>query len=138
MKNKTPLIIIIAGIVIGLGIIFIGGNKGGNTTVNTNNVTQGSTQNIEMKDGVQYITVNAKGGYSPRITTAKAGIPTKLIMKTNGTYDCSAALSIRSVGFQKILAKTGEETIDLGTPVAGVPTRGVCGMGMYSFVINFE
>lgn len=136
MKNKTPIIIIIAGLVLGLGIIFLGGAKGNN--VKTNNVTQGSTQNIEMKDGVQYITVNAKGGYSPRITTAKAGIPTKLIMKTNGTYDCSAALSIRSVGFQKILAKTGEETIDLGTPVAGVPTRGVCGMGMYSFVINFE
>lgn len=138
MKNKTPIIIIIAGLVLGLCIIFISGNKGGNTIVNTNNVTQGSTQNIEVKDGVQYITINAKGGYSPKVTTAKAGIPTKLIVKTDGTYDCSAALRISSVGFQKILQKTGEETIDLGTPVAGVPTRGVCGMGMYSFVVNFE
>jgi len=136
MKNKTPLIIIIIGIVIGLGIIFLGGAKGNN--VNTNNTTQGSTQNIEMKDGVQYITINVKGGYSPKVTTAKAGIPTKLIMKTNGTYDCSASLRIGSVGFQKILKNTGEETIDLGTPVAGVPVRGVCGMGMYSFLVNFE
>lgn len=138
MKNKTGIIIIIAGLVIGLGIIFIGGNKGGNTTVNTNNVIQGSTQNIEMKDGVQYITINAKGGYSPRVTTAKAGIPTKLIVKTDGTYDCSAALSIRAVGFQKILQKTGEETIDLGIPTAGVPIQGVCGMGMYNFALNFQ
>jgi plastocyanin domain-containing protein len=136
MKNKTPIIIIIAGLVLGLGIIFLGGAKGNN--INTNNVTEGSTQNIEVKDGVQYITINARGGYSPKVTTAKAGIPTKLIVKTNGTYDCSAALRISSVGFQKILQKTGEETIDLGTPVAGVPTRGVCGMGMYSFVVNFE
>lgn len=139
MKNKTPIIIIIIGIVIGLGIIFLGGAKGNNTNgTNTNNTAQGSTQNIEVKDGVQYITVNVRGGYSPRVTTAKAGIPTKLIMKTNGTYDCSAALRIGSVGFQKILQNTGEETIDLGTPVAGVPTRGVCGMGMYSFVVNYE
>ena len=136
MKNKTGLIIIIAGLVIGLGIIFLGGAKGNNT--NTGNVVQGSTDNIVVKDGVQYITVNVKGGYSPRVTTAKAGIPTKLIMKTNGTYDCSASLRIGSVGFQKILKNTGEETIDLGTPVAGVPTRGVCGMGMYSFVVNYE
>lgn len=136
MKNKTPLLIIIVGLAIGLGIIFIGGNKGNNT--NTNNTIQGSTQNIEIKDGVQYITINAKGGYSPRISTAKADIPTKLIIKTNNTYDCSLALSIRTVGFQKILSKTGKEIIDLGTPQAGVPIRGVCGMGMYSFVINFE
>jgi plastocyanin domain-containing protein len=136
MKNKTSIIIIIAGLILGLGIIFLGGTKGNN--VNTNNVTQGSTQNIEVKDGVQYITINAKGGYSPRVTTAKAGIPTKLIVKTNGTYDCSSSLRIGSVGFQKVLPNTGEETIDLGTPVAGVPTRGVCGMGMYSFVVNFE
>lgn len=139
MKNKSATIIIIAGLVIGLGIIFIGGSKGNDTNgTNTNNTTQGSTQNIEVKDGVQFITVNAKGGYSPKVSTAKAGIPTKLIMKTDGTYDCSAALRIGSVGFQKILKNTGEEIIDLGTPVAGVPTRGVCGMGMYSFVVNFE
>ena len=136
MKNKAPIIIIIAGLVIGFGIIFLGGAKGNNTSAN--NVAQGSTDNITVKDGVQYITVNAKGGYSPRVTTAKAGIPTKLIMKTDGTYDCSAALSIRAVGFQKILQKTGEETIDLGTPTAGSPIQGVCGMGMFSFVVNFE
>jgi len=136
MKNKTPLIIIIAGIVIGLSIIFLGGAKGNNTGIN--NVTQSSTQNIEIKNGIQYITIDAKGGYSPKVSTAKAGIPTKLIMKTNGTYDCSAALVVKSVGYQKILPKTGEEIIDLGTPEAGIPIRGVCGMGMYSFLINFE
>lgn len=137
MKNKTALIIITIGLVIGIGIIFIGGSKG-NSNTNTNNPSTNSIQNVEVKDGIQYITINAKGGYSPQSSTAKAGIPTKLIVKTNGTFDCSAALSIQSIGFQKILSRTGEETIDLGTPVAGTPIRGVCGMGMYSFLINFE
>ena len=136
MKNKTPLIIISLGLIIGIGLIFTSGTKVNNT--NNNFASTGSTQNIEIKDGIQYITISAKGGYSPRVSTAKAGIPTKLIVKTDGTYDCSASLRIGSVGFQKVLPNTGEETIDLGTPIAGVPTQGVCGMGMYNFVVNFE
>lgn len=95
-----------------------------------------STQNVEIKDGVQYVTITAKGGYSPRMTEIKGGLPTKLIVKTNGTYDCSASLVVRSAGFKKILQPTGEEIIDLGTPKAGDKVQGVCGMGMYSFELK--
>lgn len=129
--NKTVYIIITLALVMGIGIVFFGGSK-------NNTETGGSAQNVEIRDDVQYITVNAKGGYSPKVSTAKAGIPTKLIVKTDGTYDCSASLVIRSVGFQKILAQTGEEVIDLGTPKAGQPVQGLCGMGMYNFSINFN
>ncbi|MEK7621636.1 MAG: cupredoxin domain-containing protein [Patescibacteria group bacterium] len=129
--NKTSSIIITLALVVGFGIIFWGGSK-------NNTETGGSAQNVEIKDGVQYITINAKGGYSPKVSTAKAGIPTKLVLKTDGTYDCSASLVIRSVGFQKILAQTGEEVIDLGTPKIGQPLQGLCGMGMYSFLINYD
>jgi len=131
--NKAASIIITFALVIGIGIVFLGGSK------SDNNVgTDGSVQNVEIKDGVQYITINAKGGYSPKVSMAKAGIPTKLIVKTNGTYDCSASLVIRSAGFQKILTQTGEEVIDLGTPKAGQPLQGICSMGMYNFSINFN
>ncbi len=128
--NKTVYIIITVALVISVAIIFLGNSK--------STETGGLVQNVEIKDGIQYITVNAKGGYSPKVSTAQAGIPTKLIVKTNGTYDCSASLVIRSVGFQKILAQTGEEVIDLGTPKAGQPIQGLCGMGMYNFSINFN
>lgn len=94
------------------------------------------SQNIEVRDGVQYVTINAKGGYSPRVTQINGGIPTKLVVKTDGTYDCSASLVVRSVGFQKILQPTGEEVIDLGTPKSGDKVLGVCGMGMYNFQIR--
>ena len=121
---KTVYIIITLALVVVLGIIFTGGGQ--------------SEQSVEIRDGVQYITIKASGGYSPKITTAQGGMPTKLIMKTTGTFDCSAALVIRSLGFQQILPQTGETEIDLGIPEAGVPLQGVCGMGMYSFVINFS
>lgn len=129
--NKTVSIIITLGLVVAIGIIFIGGSKKDNNNI-------GSTQSVEIKDGVQYITIDAKGGYSPQITEAKGGIPTKLIVKTNGTYDCSASLVIRSLGFQKILPNTGKTEIDLGIPKSGEPLQGVCGMGMYNFQINFS
>jgi plastocyanin domain-containing protein len=38
-------------------------------------------QNVEVRDGIQYITIDAKGGYSPKTLCAKADIPTKLIVK---------------------------------------------------------
>ncbi|MEI7709497.1 MAG: cupredoxin domain-containing protein [bacterium] len=132
--NKTVSIIITLALVVALGIVFMGGSKSKSDTVAS---TQ-AAQNVEVRDGIQYITIDAKGGYFPNISTAKAGIPTKLIVKTNGTYDCSASLVIHSIGFQKILAQTGEETIDIGTPKAGQPLQGVCGMGMYNFSINFS
>lgn len=131
--NKTTSIIVTVALIVGLGIIFFG-----NTKKDIGSVTNQAIQNVEVRGGVQYITIEASGGYSPKVSTAKAGVPTKLVIKTNGTYDCSSSLVIRSVGFQKILAETGEEIIDLGTPVAGTPLQGTCSMGMYSFVINFS
>jgi len=133
--NKTASIILTIALVSGLGIIFVGSSKSNNNTKTASNQT---VQNSVIKDGVQYITINAKSGYSPRVSTAQAGIPTKLIVKTDGTYDCSASLAIHSIGYQKILPQTGETEIDIGTQKIGDTLQGVCGMGMFSFQIKFE
>ena len=93
--NKIVLIILILGLAVALGVVFGSAGNGGQAILNS-----------EIRDGVQYITIDAKGGYSPKVSIAKAGIPTKLIVKTNGTYDCSASLVIRSAGFQQILPQT--------------------------------
>ena len=83
--NKAVSIIIILAIVVAIGIIFTGGSD---TT---------SAQNVEIRDGVQYVKINTGGGYFPRMSVAEAGIPTKLIMETEGTFDCSSALVIKSL-----------------------------------------
>ncbi|OGI58147.1 hypothetical protein A3C60_01355 [Candidatus Nomurabacteria bacterium RIFCSPHIGHO2_02_FULL_37_45] len=125
--NKTVSIIIILALVVVLGIIFFGG---GSDSV--------SAQNVEIRDGIQYVTVDARGGYFPQTSNAKAGIPTKLIMKTSGTFDCSSALVIKSLNYQNILPQNAETEIDLGVPKAGEPLQGVCGMGMYNFQVRFN
>lgn len=130
--NKIVLGIITTAIIVSIGIIFFGQSRN-----NLNSDLAQSKENVEVRDGIQYVTIIAKGGYSPRISNAKSDIRTKLIIKTNGTYDCSASLVIRSIGYQKILPQTGEEIIDLGIPKSGT-LQGLCGMGMYNFSINFR
>ena len=127
--NKTALAIITIALLAVFGYIFLG---------NSSEVKVEPGQNIEIRDGVQYVRIQAKGGYSPRISTAKAGIPTKLIVETANTFDCSRALVVRSANFQNILPQTGETEIDVGIGKAGEPLRGVCSMGMYNFQVNFE
>lgn len=128
--NKTVSIIITLGLIVAIGIVLTGGS----TTKDSSKIIK----NTEIKEGIQYITIDAKGGYSPQLSNAKAGIPTKLIVKTSGTYDCSASLVIKSINYQKILSQSAEEIIDIGIPKAGEPLRGTCGMGMYNFEIDFS
>lgn len=130
MKKSTIISIVISVVLIGGTLYFISDRSASSDS----EVAQ--SQNIEIRDGVQYVTIIAKGGYSPRVTEIKGGLPTKLVVKTDGTYDCSASLVVRSVGFQKILQPTGEEIIDLGIPKSGEKVQGVCGMGMYNFQIK--
>ncbi|PIR68308.1 hypothetical protein COU49_01955 [Candidatus Nomurabacteria bacterium CG10_big_fil_rev_8_21_14_0_10_35_16] len=125
--NKTASIILILAFVISLGIIF-GGNFG----------DSGTRQNVEIKDGVQYVTVGAQGGYVPKVSIAQAGIPTKLIMETSETFDCSSSLVIKDLNYQNFLAPNTKTEIDIGAWEAGEKMQGLCSMGMYSFQIKFE
>lgn len=93
--------------------------------------------NVSIVDGQQIIVITAKGGYSPRVTTAKAGIPTVIRFSTTGTFDCSSYIRIPSMGVAKILPSTGTADISITNPQPGL-LNGMCGMGMYPFQVNFE
>jgi len=130
--NKISSIIITLGLIIGIGIVLWSTSKKENKSTENPII-----QNVEIKDGIQYIAIEAKGGYLPRVSKAEADIPSTLIVKTNNTYDCSLALVIRSIGYQKMLQQTGEEMIDLGIRKKGDTLQATCSMGMYSFKIEF-
>lgn len=131
MKKSLSVFVAIT-IIIGIGLAVLGKRRGESESADTKIV-----QNVEVRDGIQYVTIYAKGGYTPRVSNANANVATKLIVKTNGTYDCSSALVIRSIGYQKILPPSGEEVIDIGTPSTGM-LQGICSMGMYHFVVKFR
>jgi len=71
---------------------------GGTTTLAANNVS--------IIDGQQVIDITAKGGYTPRTSVAKAGLPTIVRFITNGTFDCSSFIRIPSMGISKALPQT--------------------------------
>ncbi|MFA6463767.1 MAG: cupredoxin domain-containing protein [Candidatus Paceibacterota bacterium] len=131
--KSTIIAIIGAAILIGGAILFSqsSSNSSGNvdSSIPANNVT--------IVDGKQIIEIRAKGGYQPRKSAAKAGIPTILRFNTSGTFDCSSSVRIPSMNISKILPQTGAIDIDLG--IQKVTTlQGSCGMGMYPFEIDFQ
>ena len=131
---KTTTAIIIAGVLIGGAILLT--NKG-NSSTSTQTAVEENIHNVSIVDGKQIIEIKAKGGYSPRVSTAKANMPTVLRFDTNGTFDCSASVRIPSMNLSKILPNSGTTDIDLGNPKLGM-LQGTCGMGMYPFQVNFQ
>lgn len=99
---------------------------------------RGAAPSAEIIDGKQHIDITAKGGYSPRVVKAKAGVPTTLRVRTNGTFDCSASLVIPALSYQKFLAPSEVEEIEIPAERAQGTLQGLCSMGMYNFRVLFE
>ena len=78
------------------------------------------------------------GGYWPRKIEAKAGVPTILVMKSEGAYGCERAFNIPDLSIGEILPENGQTKFDLGTQAKGTKLLGVCSMGMYYFQIFFN
>ena len=98
---------------------------------------QESSPNVAIVDGTQFIEIVAKGNYSPRITVAKAGIPTVINLKTDRTRDCTIAVTIPSLKYRMMLPTTGVTPVNVAAQEPGSSLQGVCTMGMYGFTIRF-
>lgn len=120
--------------VLAIGGVMIMLTGGVSSSVDTPN-TQG---NVTTTTDKQVIQIRVKGGYAPRNTVAKANIATVLNMTTNGTYDCSSALVIPSVGYRGNLPATGVTPIEIPPQAPGTVLKGLCSMGMYSFTVRFN
>lgn len=100
-------------------------------------ISQDAVNNVTESDGKQYVEVRAKGGYFPKVSTVKAGVPTVLRLRTEGTFDCSSQVRIPSLNVAQSLAISGITEVDLGVLKPGT-LSGTCSMGMYSFEIRAE
>ncbi len=127
---KTIILSIVVAVAFISGAIIISKN-GDRSQVNSGG------NNVSIENGKQIIEITAKGGYQPRKSLAKAGLPTVIRFNTEGTFDCSSSIRIPSLKISKYLPQTGTTDIYIGTPEAST-LRGSCGMGMYSFEVEFE
>lgn len=128
--------ILIAGLLIIMALVYTNDNDADRLVVSTDE--QASKENVFMENGKQIVEITARGGYSPRVSEAKALIPTIIRMNTIGSLDCSSALSLPSIKYRQNLPMKGKTDIEIPPQKAGAKFRGLCAMGMYSFVINFN
>lgn len=122
--------LLVAGILIGGAFLLISSNAG--------DKSQEPSENVNVVDGVQFVDIKAKGGYSPRLTYAASGIPTVLRVETNNTFDCSSNLVIPSLGYRASLNPVGVTEIEVSSQKAKSSIRGICSMGMYGFDVRFN
>ncbi len=132
--------ITIIAIIIGAALVFAALLFSSETTPESSKVSTGSTatSNVTTEDGKQIVDIAVRGGYSPKLTEAKADVPTILRMKTENTFDCTSVLNIPALSYQKNLPSTGITEVELPPQKAGSMLEGLCGMGMYRFEIAFK
>lgn len=126
--------IFVAGLLI-IGVLVFNGRDNGQTA----GIPEDKANNVSIVDGKQMVEIDVLGGgYSPQISRAKANIPTVLRMKTNGFFSCAGALSLPSIKYRENLPLSGVTDIVIPPQASGSKFQGICAMGMYSFIINFE
>lgn len=87
-----------------------------------------------VTNGHQEVVITAgESGYSPRVTKITAGLPTTLVVHSNGVSGCVRSFVINDN--ETLLPASGDTRIDLGTPTKG-DLRYACGMGMYTGTIT--
>ncbi|HAO64903.1 TPA: hypothetical protein DCQ44_02890 [Candidatus Taylorbacteria bacterium] len=133
MKTIVASIVIAAAIIYGAVVIT---NR--SSTSSNNQPAGGTIENVSVENGKQIITLAVRGGYSPRVTNAKANVPTILRLVTSGTFDCSSAVQIPALGYRSNLPQSGVTEVEVPPQSAGTSIKGMCIMGMYTFNLNFS
>lgn len=88
--------------------------------------------------GIQHVLIEVKPrSYSPSRVQVRAGVPTKLTLRTKGNRDCTRGFVIPAMNLERTLPETGDTEIDLGTPAAGRIDY-VCSVGMYRGMIEVQ
>ena len=89
-------------------------------------------------DGTQTAVITVRpGSYSPGNVLVKAGVPTRLVFRSEGALGCERALVVPSLNVEKVLPPTGDTVIEAGTLPRGT-IRYSCAMGMYSGLISVQ
>ncbi|MCX6793287.1 MAG: cupredoxin domain-containing protein [Candidatus Falkowbacteria bacterium] len=136
---SKKILLVVGGIIIIVIFIIASYNQAPKTVKYSNNTeTMVTSSNVSTENGKQVITIDVKGGYSPKVTNAKANVATIIRAKTNSTFDCSSALRIPAINYSKNLPPSDTTDIEIPNQAAGSSLKGLCSMGMYSFTINFS
>jgi sulfite exporter TauE/SafE len=87
-------------------------------------------------DGTQRLVITVRpGSYSPAHLAARAGVPTQLVLHSDGATGCTSAIVFPTLHVERILPAEGDTVIDVGELRPGTH-RYTCAMGMYTGTIE--
>ncbi|MFD7627789.1 sulfite exporter TauE/SafE family protein [Streptomyces sp. NPDC059851] len=87
--------------------------------------------------GKQTIVLTVTDFYMPTVFTAKADVPTALVLRGADAGGCARAFTIPELGVEEIVKKNGDTRIDLGARKPGKLLFS-CAMGMQGGTIDFQ
>ena len=123
--------IAISALFFGLGLLFIFQTRSASAPT-------GEWGTVSVENGVQTVSLLAKGGYFPQSIRLAANMETLLEVHTQNTYDCSASLLIPDLSFATSLPQNGTTEVKIPAQKSGTVLQGTCGMGMYGFTLIFD
>jgi plastocyanin domain-containing protein len=135
---KTKIIWIVFALALAGAAVVVSQRKSGSPETPAAVGSAAAPPAASLMDGKQLIEVAVKEGYHPKAVTAKAGVPTVLKMKTDGTYDCSIVFVIPELKMRTQLPPSGMTDVEIPAQKTGTDLMAVCGMGMYSLEIKFD
>jgi plastocyanin domain-containing protein len=80
-------------------------------------------------DGIQQVTIEVEGGYSPSAVRVRRSTPVRLVFDRKETNPCSEEIVIGSLGVRRFLKPFEKTTVDVG-PLSPGTYEFTCGMGM--------
>lgn len=94
------------------------------------------TTAASVANGKQTVVITARSGsYRPANVQARSGVPTTLVVKSDGARGCIRSFVIPAQSKEAVLPEEGETNIELGVLQPG-RIEYSCGMGMYTGVIT--
>lgn len=138
MTKTNTIIAIITVLVVWWVVTGVKFYKGNDTSSNAWSVSTSASSNVVVVDGKQQITITAGQGYSPKVTVAKAWIPTEIKIQGRNAYGCESAVRIPELSYSKNLDPKGSDVVQVPEQKAWDVINGTCAMGMYSFQIKFN
>jgi sulfite exporter TauE/SafE len=87
-------------------------------------------------DGTQRLLITVRPrSYTPAHLVARAGVPTQLVLHSDGATGCTSAIVFPTLHVERILPAEGDTVIDVGRLQPGTH-RYTCSMGMYTGTIE--
>lgn len=87
---------------------------------------------VELSQGTQEVIISVRNnGYSPNKIRVKAGLPVRLVLRSQDTYSCASSFVMKDFGISTLLGPNDTQTFTF-TPTKPGKHTFTCSMGMYT------